>query len=54
MYLIAHKRREGFVVFLAVEFSMFYIGMATHNYGLCIAAGLYLVMNVYSWIKWGK
>lgn len=31
---------------------MSYIGVATNNYGLVIAAVLYLIMNVYSYTKW--
>jgi len=52
MYCIAHQRKVGFVIFTLVEFSMFYIGWATGNYGLCIAASLYLVMNIYSYMQW--
>lgn len=35
-----------------MEASMSYIGYATNNYGLVIAAVLYLIMNVYSYTKW--
>lgn len=52
MYCIAHKRKIGFVIFLLVEFSMGYIGLVTKNYGLTVAAVIYLCMNCYSWFKW--
>lgn len=54
MYCIAHHEKKGFIIFLAVEASMGYIGYATGNYGLIIAAALYLCMNVYSYIKWSQ
>lgn len=54
MYLISNVDKRGFVVFTLVEFSMGYIGWATRNYGLVIAAFMYLCMNVYSWFKWSK
>lgn len=54
MYKIAHHNKEGFIIFLIVEASMGYIGWVTFNYGLIIAAFLYLCMNVYSYIKWSQ
>lgn len=54
MVMIAHYRKEGFIVFLLVETSMGYIGLATGNLGLTMAAGIYLVCNVYSYCKWSK
>ena len=54
MLLIAHKNKLGFVVFLLVEISMGYIGMATASYGLVVTAIMYAVMNVYSYIKWTR
>lgn len=52
MYCIAHHNKAGFVIFLGVEASMSYIGVATNNYGLVVAAVLYLIMNVYTYTKW--
>lgn len=52
MFMIAEKNKYGFVVFLLVESSLAYIGAATNNYGLVLTAALYLVMNIYSFIKW--
>ena len=54
MYMISNVDKRGFIVFLFVEFSMGYIGVATQNYGLVIAAVLYVTMNIYSWLKWSK
>ena len=54
MYCIAHKDKRGFIIFLGVESSMSYIGWATGNYGLILAAMLYLGMNLYSYIMWSK
>lgn len=54
MIAIAHKDKRGFVVFLLVEASMGYIGVKTQNYGLVIAAVIYLIMNIYSYLKWSK
>ena len=52
MYCIAHHQKKGFIIFLGVEASMAYIGYSTKNYGLIVAAVLYLIMNVYSYTKW--
>lgn len=52
MTLIAHKKKEGFIVFVLVELSMGYIGIETGNIGLTIAAVIYLICNVYSYSKW--
>lgn len=54
MYCIAHHNKVGFIIFLGVEASMSYIGYATNNYGLVVAAVLYLIMNVYSYTRWTK
>lgn len=54
MWHIANKNKKGFVIFLGVEASMSYIGYATSNYGLVIAAVLYLCMNIYSYLKWSN
>lgn len=53
-YLIAHHNKKGFLVFLLLEFCSLYIGLKSGNYGVCVAAVLYLYMNVYSYIKWAK
>jgi hypothetical protein len=54
MFCIAHKKRVGFVIFFLVELCMAYIGEKTGNHGLTTAAGIYLAMNIYSWLKWGQ
>jgi len=54
MYLIAHRDKRGFIIFLCVEASMAYIGVESGNYGLVLTAVVYLCMNVYSYIKWSK
>ena len=54
MYFIAHKNKYGFIIFLIVEASMAYIGYTTGNWGLVLTAGLYFVMNIYSWYKWSE
>lgn len=52
MYLIAHKDKRGFVVFLTTEIALVYIGAHSGNYGLVATAFIYLSMNVYSYTKW--
>lgn len=52
MRMIANKDKRGFVVFTVVEASMGYIGIATGQLGLTIAACIYFCMNCYSWLKW--
>ncbi len=54
MLFIANRNKMGFVVFLFVEASMAYIGVATANYGLVLTAVVYLCMNIYSYVKWTK
>lgn len=54
MYLISERNKRGFIVFLIVEASLGYIGITTKNYGLLIAAVLYLTMNIYSYVKWSR
>lgn len=54
MYCISNYDKRGFIVFFIVEMSMGYIGIKTGNYGLTVAAVLYLVMNVISYFKWQR
>lgn len=54
MYCISNYDKRGFIIFFVVELSMGYIGIKTGNYGLTVAAVLYLVMNVVSYIKWQR
>lgn len=54
MSYIARRKKMGFVVFLFVEASMAYIGVATNNYGLVFTALVYLCMNIYSYLKWQR
>lgn len=54
MYLLAHKNRLGFIVFIFVEAIMLYVGVRTEQYGIASMAILYFIMNMYSYVKWGQ
>ena len=54
MFLLAHKNRIGFLVFLFVEIIMLYLGVQTKQYGIAIMAILYFFMNIYSYKQWSK
>ena len=54
MLCIAHKRKEGFIVFLISEVSMMYVGYISNNPGFIATAMLYFIMNVYSYCQWSK
>lgn len=54
MWLVAHHNRLGFIVFFITEICYVILGVSTGQFGLIATAGIYLTMNVYSWIKWGE
>jgi len=54
MILLAHKKREGFILLLVVEILMFYIGYSSKQYGVAAMAVIYCFTNVYSYKKWSK
>jgi hypothetical protein len=54
MILIAHKRREGFYVFVTVETCMAIIGYKTQQYGIIAMSFLYFFCNIYAWWQWRK
>jgi nicotinamide riboside transporter PnuC len=54
MYLLAKRNRLGFLVFFITEICYFILGHYTQQYGLIATAGVYLSMNIYSYLEWGK
>lgn len=54
MYMLSNHDKNGFIVFFVLEFVSIYLGIDSHNYGMCIAAIFYLIMNAYSYIKWSQ
>jgi len=54
MILLAHRRREGFLLLLVVEVLMFYIGMCSGQMGISTMAVIYCFTNIYSYKKWSK
>lgn len=54
MYLLAHKMKSAFIIFLFVEILMAYIGIVSEQYGILAMALMYFFMNIYSYIKWSK
>lgn len=54
MYLIAHKNKLGFLVFLILESCMVYLGLESRNYGLIITSLIFAIMNLYSFRLWSK
>ncbi len=54
MYLLSEKDKLGFVIFTFAEISILYLGLVTQNYGLAITGLLYILMNIYGYIKWEK
>lgn len=54
MYLIAHKNKLGFLVFLILETCMIYLGFTSANYGLILTSLIFAIMNLYSFKLWSK
>lgn len=54
MILVGHKNKRGFLVFLAVECSLCYIGIATGQYGIIAMAVLYFFTDMYAHHLWTK
>ena len=54
LVLITKKERSGFLVFFIAEVSLAYLGAISLNYGLIALAIVYIIMNIYGYIEWGK
>lgn len=52
MYLVAHKDKRAFIVFLIVEVIMVYIGVVSGQFGVTIMAVVYFFANIYAYRKW--
>jgi hypothetical protein len=52
MYLVAHKDKRAFIVFLIVEVIMVYIGIVSGQFGVTIMAVVYFFANIYAYRKW--
>lgn len=54
MFLMAHKCKSAFLVFLVVEVLMIYIGIKSDQTGIITMALIYFVLNIYSYVQWSK
>lgn len=52
--MVAHKKREAFIIFLVVEVLMFYIGYESKQWGISAMAVIYFFSNIYAYILWRK
>lgn len=50
--LLAHKRKEGFIVFFGVEVCMFYIGYMSAQYGVLAMSIIYFFSNMCAYYQW--
>lgn len=53
-FLIAKKQKAGFLVYFITELCYAALGYTTEQYGLIAIAGVYLTMNMYSYVQWSK
>ena len=54
LYLMAHKRRAAWLVYQVGGVAWIWLFLRSELYGAVLAQVVYMSMNVYGWIKWGK
>lgn len=53
-WFVGEKKRIAFLILICGSITWAIVACQKHLYGLLITTGIFTVINIRNWIKWGK